>query len=342
LAEGRLLVVEPPGVSAERSTTVAAYRLPDAAPLWRTTLSRPLPGTVRLVGITHEVVLVTADPPVNSPSGEADAVALTVGTGTETWWGPLGDAAFTAGGDLLLMDGADGGLRFRSVAARTGAERWSYRLPPEAIWSVGVRRDRAVDLVVGLPSGRVERRSTDTGAVLAAADLPRPARGESGPSWGIEVLGDLLLVSDGRGGQAAYGLDRLDRRWELDLSGNAGGGWPSDCGPVICLGSPPPITIRAVDRRTGRPLWELADWQPYWSVGGYLIAAQETPGAGERGSKAAVDAGSGRVTSRLDGWDLPQPPEGDSRLLGVRYLPDGAWLAELDPATGASRPFGLL
>ncbi|WP_460806431.1 PQQ-binding-like beta-propeller repeat protein [Micromonospora zhanjiangensis] len=189
LAEGRLLVVEPPGVSAERSTTVAAYRLPDAAPLWRTTLSRPLPGTVRLVGITHEVVLVTADPPVNSPSGEADAVALTVGTGTETWWGPLGDAAFTAGGDLLLMDGADGGLRFRSVAARTGAERWSYRLPPEAIWSVGVRRDRAVDLVVGLPSGRVERRSTDTGAVLAAADLPRPARGNPGRAGGSRCSG---------------------------------------------------------------------------------------------------------------------------------------------------------
>jgi hypothetical protein len=345
LAGGRLLVTEPAQDSAHEAPGLSAYRLPDAAPLWRVTLSRPLQGPVQLVTATGDTVLVTGNPLGDAPP-RSETVALSAATGAELWRLDGQFAGLTVTGDVLLSTGLAYGpddgqpVSLRLVDAATGTDRWSYRIAPGVAWSLAGPDGRVTALVVRLPSGRVERRAIDTGAVVQAADLPRPG-GNAPQAWRYpEVVGDLLLLPDQRGALTAYGLDRLDPRWTVDGQLDADAGvW--DCETVLCV-SARQGGIRALDRQTGRTLWNVPDWHLRWLADGFLIVSPEIARSADGGRLATLDLASGRILGDLTGWDLLQSSHDHTRLLGVRYGPDGAWLAELDQATGSARTISLL
>jgi hypothetical protein len=191
--------------------------------------------------------------------------------------------------------------------------------------------------VVSRPGGRVEIRDLAGAAVLRAADLP--GRGPAGASPPPRVAGDLLLVDDGSRTVTAYGLDRLDRRWQLTRDPGREFA-PIPCGAGLCLyrrhGG-----VRAADPATGRTVWSDGRWENLTRAGDRLLASR--PGRVGTAPLTVLDPATGEIRGELGAWQVVRVAAGSGRVTGVRVTPDGtAWVAELDPVTARVRVLASL
>lgn len=328
VAEGLLLVVDP-RTPQESQRSMTAYRLPAAEPVWRA----PLPVEGEFWGGTArgDVLLVTGYSP---QEGSSATVALDLGTGERRWQRP-GSAVDLADGNVLLEEfNGDGPRTLRAVNSCCGTPRWEIRLPAGevAYRYSGHGMDR---LVTSDDEGRVEVRDTGTGTVLAAADL-----GATGDGRWTQVVGDLVLVFAGAPPVAtAYGLDRLDRRWQAALPGTA---FATDCGGPVCVQSRSG-GVRALDAATGRLLWTLDGRNELWTIGDHVILVRIGLTGTGRPDLAVLDPSTGRVRAELGRWELARSPSVGDPLIAVRPHPGrGLFVAELDVAAGVVRPLDVL
>nr|MDT0656985.1 hypothetical protein [Micromonospora sp. DSM 115978] len=351
-AEGRLFVADPRVDATPSDRWLAAFRLPDAAPLWR--IPMPLAGPLGTALVVDRTLVLTVD--WSSVVGR-ETVGVDVGTGRVRWWREATLEGVTAGGDLLLWtapwtasvtDNPAGTLR--AVEPTDARARWTLPLPAGALHSYRYQRgpagdpgeaDRVADrsgpvraeaLVVSSRRGRVEIRDLSAGRVVRAADLP--PRGPPGDRLLPRVAGDLLLVDDGLRTVTAYGLDRLDRRWQMtvDLGREFG---PSPCGAGLCLygrhGG-----VRVADPATGRTRWTDSRWDTLVRVGDGLLASRLDRSGPAR--LAVLDPATGEVRGELGAWQVVRTSAEPGRLTGVRVGADGtAWVADLDPVTVTAR-----
>ncbi|HEY0700769.1 MAG TPA: PQQ-binding-like beta-propeller repeat protein, partial [Micromonospora sp.] len=344
----RLYVIDPGPAPGVTDSTVAAYRLPAGAPLWRIRLPmRGQVGSAVVVGGTLVLAgaWVSALPP--------EAVGLDVRTGAVSWRGTVRFVQATADDNLLLWEEWDRSapgqagperpdppVTVRSVDARSGRARWSVSLPEGTRRAYRYVGDRVASVVVGTAAGRIEVLDVRTGRVVGTLDLP--ATGPEPDRAGFfDVVDDLLVVHDGARSVTAYGLDDLRRRWSSSADARWGSPLPVPCGPVLCRfghsGG-----IRALDPATGRVRWSDPRWAVASPVDGYLVASGPYPLGS--GSLVVLDPADGRVRGELGRWDLAGPLGGHGPLIGVRADPAArrALIAELDPVTVEVRVLGTL
>ncbi|RGC70192.1 PQQ enzyme repeat protein [Micromonospora sp. MW-13] len=331
----RMYVVEQVAAGSDGTREVAAYTTPagpggSLRPLWHTTA----PGGTGPFQVREHggFVLLTG-----GPDGRAtETVVVDLATGRQRWRQP-GFPAPTVDGGLLLLGGGDdetaGSVHVVDLAS--GRARWSAPATPGLMAERrrGAETDRVV-LISG--SGRTEVRDAGSGAVLVAREAGPAGRGY--PS--ANVVGDLLLVtvedSVDAGRVTAYGLDALDRRWELDLSA-----YVTWCGDLLCA-AVRDVGVSALDPATGRTRWANPRWP--WFVaapGGRLLAA--APGSAAALEFAVLDAATGRTVAELGRWELVDNQAPDEPRFGVRQTREGGLLvAELDPARAVARRLDVL
>ncbi|MEO3777299.1 PQQ-binding-like beta-propeller repeat protein [Micromonospora sp. B11E3] len=345
VAPDRVYVAEPvdpqPG-----GREVTAYATPTRGgeplrPLWRVSL----PGAGGLFGLTERdgVVFVNVDLDTDHPQ----TILVDAKTGGRLSRHP-GSGAPTVGGGLLLVGNTTlGAPGLQAVDLASGRVRWS--LPASLVTFNYHRRGELVDRVVVtsdlIPGadwdGRIEVRDVVSGAVLAARDL----KGRERPTYRqVNLSGDLVLVTEGEpGGGAvvtAYGLDALDRRWELRL---AEFGQAQRCGALLCLSAPRRGEVSAVDPATGRTRWTNPRWAWFVLARGdrLLVGAVDRRPAG--GGFAVLDAATGRQLAELGRWELAYSRDPDAPLFGVRRTREGDLLvAELDLARAEARVLDVL
>jgi hypothetical protein len=234
-------------------------------------------------------------------------LALAAGTATTTATAPA-----AAAGTLAALDLA------------TGQTQWEHRVPTdtrhflEAQWTVSA-----------LPSGRVEVRELDHGNLVTAADLRSPVP-PSITSW-VQPARGQLLVATSDSTVVAYGLPRLDRRWQADWDLTDWSVSP-ECGAGLCVFSRE-VGLRLVDPASGRTRWSDSRWISAELAGGRLLArGRQRPGSGS--VAALLDPATGRVLLDLDRWTaVGRPDAGDGALLAAQI--DGrrglAWFDTVDP-----------
>lgn len=333
---GDLLLVMDPSDRLGGPRSVTAYRLPHAEQVWQTTL--PVEGLYWGAFVRGGLLLVTGYDP---ESHDDETVAVDVRTGAYRWQQP-GQAVPVAGNGLLLeVLGEDGSGTVRAVDLCCGTPRWQVSVPPggPAYQATGWEVDRMATITT---RGRAEVRDTGTGRVLAAADLPVPDLPVPDRQFGpaAQVVGDLLVTADG-GLMTAYGLDRLDRRWQVPMPDGA---YATACGGVICTFSTPGV-VAALDAATGRTLWTHEGWDPMWAEGRHLMVVRMENSDNRLRDLVLVDPASGRVRAELGRWDLVDRWGAEGPLLAVRprtQPPGGLVVAELDVNAATARILDVL
>ncbi|MEU5940038.1 PQQ-binding-like beta-propeller repeat protein [Micromonospora sp. NPDC047548] len=334
LQDDRLFLMEPMDAPAGRDGQLTAYAVPAAgngplAPLWRAPLpvTRPDGG----VYVRGDLVVVTGG---SFEDGPRRAFAFDLDTGRLRWqW--RGDV-LPAGPDLLVLDlvGEESGTA-SSVDAATGQVRWSVPTPEEAT-SYRVRADGIDRIVVSRSSGQVEVWDARSGARLRSANV-RP--GELPVHHRAQPVDDLLLVvRDNAALVTAYGLDGLDRRWEIRLGLVA---YVNACGPLLCAYGQTG-GMWALDPATGAVRWRVTRWRAALTEqdGRMLVAG---PAADGQDSFAVLDTATGRVVADLGTWTLAGGYPAEGPLIGVRPAGgDRLLVAELDTAGGRIRALDVL
>lgn len=356
----RLFVVDPVDTTAEPRQQLAAFRLPDGAPLWRVRMPvlGPLGGSA-LVG--HTLVL-TSDWGSVAPR---QTVAVDAVTGAVAWRRTASLDTVTASGDMLLWtpelpDNLPGvnetgpdylpAGTLQAVAPGSGQARWSASLPAGTMRTYGEPANpipaeqsaphRPGLMVTRLPSGLTEVRDLASGAVVVrSADLT-PVDPDGGGRWPLRVFDDLLLARDSQRSVGGYGLDRLDQRWTIEWEVDQDL-WPMPCGDALCLFRPQG-GVRMLELTTGRVRWEDPRWVSLLPVGAYLV----TNGVSQSSAVAeliVLDPATGRRLGGLGSWNVIGFAGGGTRLTGVRFGPDGRTLvAELDPALRSARVLAVV
>ncbi|BCB82475.1 PQQ-binding-like beta-propeller repeat protein [Phytohabitans flavus] len=322
------------------SRTITAYTLPGATRLWQAPL--PLSGALRGVGAVAGQMLISTQPELLEA---VESVSIREATGQIMWRRRALFEGVTAGGRVLLwtsLDGTPAGSTGRetleAVDPVTGAVHWAYRVPVGGWLSYRYRGAAPTHVVTLLPEGRVEVRDAEDGRVLAAADL-LPPRLPNIPASYVQFAGDMVFVRGGPVAQA-YGLDRLDHRWNapIDLATEY---VTSGCGDKICVVA---YTggVRVLDPATGRLLW----FDPLPAVVGRAgdVLVAQVPGRNSSTQLSVLDPETGRVREQLGEWAVLAPPTGDGELIAMRtdLNTAKAWLARVDPATGGAHYFGVV
>ncbi|HEY8533238.1 MAG TPA: PQQ-binding-like beta-propeller repeat protein [Micromonospora sp.] len=334
LSADRVYVVIPPRRADEAERMVSAYRLPDARPLWRIslTLRNPTWGRMLPVAVIDDTVVVSSYVDSGArPIGEV--FALDAATGQLRWRRP-GRLIGGAGDPLvMLLEDHRRSVRVMGVAVTTGVERWSLPVPVDAQMWPG-HGDQSRLLVVAHSSGLVEVRDADTGELL------RESRFAGDRSPAVRAAGDLLLRYDAHA-ITAYQLPNLEQRWSVPRDRGAPGiAYP--CGDLLCL-IPGSRGVRVVDPRDGRIRWRL-DWADYVEpIGRYLAAlGVSTLGAPQR--LVVLDPESGRQIGDLGPWTVIDPARADGRVTAIRRDPETSrvQVALLDPATARVHTVAML
>ncbi|MFE0590201.1 PQQ-binding-like beta-propeller repeat protein [Micromonospora echinospora] len=338
LVGDQLVVVGPRSGGVRGGRELTAYDLPDdgrATPStlrarWRLTM----PDTPRIwpMAAAAGVLLVTS----NDGGREGVlTVALEGATGRERWRQP-GSPMLTEGGRVLLTVsvGGEDGQSVRVVDPATGAVHWSVSGAPDR--TDHRFAERGIDrLVWMLPSGRTEVRDADSGRVLATApvDLGSPDSGV-----GVQVTDDLLLAARiDPPTVTAYGLDRLDRRWTVDLPSVA---YVTSCGALLCSWEQAG-GMRTLDRATGRTVWHDPRWMAGFPVGDRLVAT--TSVSPVREELVLLDLTTGRELANLGSWNGLQTPVENGPPVASREIRDrGLLVAEFDVVRGRPRILDVL
>lgn len=321
----RLVVADGPGSVAGGGRLVTGHRLPGGERLWRFTL----PAGVHVLGLTAVAggLLVTSTP---AGAGDPDSTVLDPRTGAVRWRQHGYPIGTQAGGLLFETPRADGTGTVRAVDPATGAVRWSLPMPGNGVaYRMG---DRGVtQLVLVSADGRVAVHDVGSGALLRAGRVP-PAPDSVSYRF-AQVVGDLLLIDGAPGTVAAYGLDRLDRRWTTPAPPELA--WFADCAGVVCLRDGT-VGLRALDPGTGAPLWADDALLGVVPVAGRLVATRL--GNGSELDLDLRDPVTGRVVGRLGRWRVSGSDWRGRPLLGLRRLPgDRVLVAELDVPAGQVR-----
>ncbi|BCB82474.1 hypothetical protein GCM10022251_70060 [Phytohabitans flavus] len=312
------------GVIRAGLRTITRYRLADATtPEWEAAIYTA--GPVRAASLVDGVLMAMA----MAEGPGIETIAIRPDTGREVWR-RSGWYHSTGLGHGLLQDQSPGRWqRVFGVDLATGDVRWSLEYPVDD--TVLVDRGRFVHWD---RSGMAELHDADTGSLLATAHLPFDAQSSA------QIVGDLLLIpaADGRRAVVAYGMDRLDRRWQADIdmrSEYVSG----ECGDALCVGAVDGGGIRLVDAATGRTRWSAPGWGYAFRVGPRLLAYG--PGQTTNPNAALLDPADGRVVGDLGEWNASVPAD-DGRMLGIRESSTRALVARLDPVAADAEVLGLL
>ena len=312
-----LLVADQTGPGADPAPRLVAHRLPSGRPLWRVPV--PGPGTP-FRAVRHGDLLVLGL--VGEQTEEQQVVGLSAADGGVRWRMDGLLRGLTPAGNLLVWRLAETGPPILlSIDAASGAVRWSRQLSVETVRES--RRDARVSLLAVLDGGRLELRDPDTGAVVRAAALPVAAT----PPEVLALTDDLVVLSDGPGGVAAYEVATLRRRWTLSR-GPADRVDVSDCGAALCLddGSPGP---RLLDPATGSTRWRADGWTLLESVGNWLLALSDVTGPIDE--LALLDALTGRPVRHLGRWQpLSGARWGDGSIVRRRQRDGRVLFGRLD------------
>ncbi|WP_433317563.1 PQQ-binding-like beta-propeller repeat protein [Micromonospora chersina] len=322
----RLVVADGPGTVGRGGRVVTGHRLPGGEPVWRFTL--PAGDHVLGLGMVAGGLLVTS-----SPAGAGDTLStlLDPAAGVVRWQQSGYPVSTASGGVLFETPRAAGTGTVLAVEPVSGAVRWSLPLPSNGVaYRTG---DRGVtQIVLVTPDGRVEVHDADSGALVHAGRVP-PAADRVSYRF-TQVVADLLLVDGAPGTVTAYGLDRLDRRWDVPVEPRAGV-WFAECAGMVCIRDQVG-GVQALDPATGDPTWVDDRWVGMAPVGGRLLGAE--PGVGLELELVVLDPATGRSLARLGRWRTTGFEGDPARLLGLRRLPgDRTLVGALDVAAGEAR-----
>ncbi|MFG3600057.1 outer membrane protein assembly factor BamB family protein [Micromonospora chersina] len=327
----RLVVADGPGTVGRGGRVVTGHRLPGGEPVWRFTL--PAGDHVLGLGMVAGGLLVTS-----SPAGAGDTLStlLDPATGVVRWQQSGYPVSTASGGVLFETPRAAGTGTVLAVEPVSGAVRWSLPMPSNGVaYRTG---DRGVSqIVLVTPDGRVEVHDADSGALVHAGRVP-PAADRVSYRF-TQVVADLLLVDGTPGTVTAYGLDRLDRRWDVPVEPRAGV-WFAECAGMVCIRDQVG-GVQALDPATGEPTWVDDRWVGMAPVGDRLLGAE--PGVGLELELVVLDPATGRSLARLGRWRTTGFESDPGRLLGLRRLTgDRTLVGTLDVAAGEARVRAVL
>ncbi|MEH0842044.1 PQQ-binding-like beta-propeller repeat protein [Micromonospora sp. CPCC 205711] len=334
LTGDRLLVTEPADAATGRAGQLSAYAVPAAgagplSPLWRVPV--PAAGGYGGLRIWNGLVFLVSGAQRDGPFR---TFAFDLATGRPRWEQP--GAGFEAGDGLLIINDLAGESRgVRLLDPATGRPRWTLPVVPGAT-SYRFRSDGVDRIVLTPATGPAEVRDARTGLLLRRAPINS---GDLPVVQQAQVVDDLLLVvRDYASRVTAYGLDGLERRWELRLGLISGF---ADCGTVICAYGQTG-GVWGLDPATGTVRWRAPGWRTVTGErAGRLLAS--LPAFGAQEAYAFLDAATGRPIREVGSWNLAAwyPPDG--RLVGLRPTPDGRLVvAELDLDTARARVLDVL
>lgn len=327
----RLYVVgtgRPATGNAVTTRVIAAYALPGAELLGRTTVA--VPGSVVQVVQARNTMLLAYQ--LNS-SGTQAVVAMAAGTDRQLWQRTARLVAASPADGIALL--SDDHAHF-AVDLATGALRWSVPRPPDGyIAEAGPDGQYVRWLVLITDSGRLETRDAHTGRLIATAVVPPLDGRANGLIW---PTGRLILVDTGGSGFDGFRLPDLVRQWHttVDLSQS----WmQADCGIAICTYRQQ-TGMTALDPASGRELWRSERWAYAEPAGRYLLASsyqRET----DVPQLWVLDPATGRALGNFGDWQ-GLGHAGDGLVYGKRDLrgQHTIWYGVLDPATRHVRILG--
>ncbi|MGC5662122.1 PQQ-binding-like beta-propeller repeat protein [Micromonospora sp. WMMD723] len=330
LHDGEVFLLEPGGTPAAPGR-LSAWTIPTspaARPARRWQVPVPVAVTDGFTQLRRHADVLLLTGPVGRSDGEYRAFAHDRDTGRVRW--QRAGSPRSAGPDLLFEDGADGRMTINSVDPSSGRDRWSVPVSPGTVLFSSVA-DGVDRIVMVRPGGPAEVWDARRGVHLHSGQLDH---GGTPSNTGFDVVGDLLLaVAQNSGRLTGYGLDGLDRRWEVPLP------TPSffvACGSLICAQGTAG-GVRALDPATGRTVWRDNRWELSGSErGGRMLASGL--GRGVWHPLVVLDVASGRVAAELDVWNLAASNGPDGPVIGLRPAGDGRMLvAELDVAAARAR-----
>ncbi|HEX8630582.1 MAG TPA: PQQ-binding-like beta-propeller repeat protein [Catenuloplanes sp.] len=325
-----------PGAARSGAGVLSTYQLPGGRLVSRTptTIAGQLIGAERLGG------LLLANHAVEGQAEPGSRVtAIDAGTGQIRWTEPGAPVGLSPSGRSVVLAnyGRDDGTRWAAVDVATGQRRWTFGADFRDITTFPEEGRRVPRLVTVRTSGLVEVRDTETGAVTAAATLPRPTIIPDGGAT-VWTSNGLLLIGTAAG-LDGYGLDRLDLRWRNPTINPADGFVNPGCGDVICIDAP--TGMRAIDPATGQVRWSSEQRSPYRGIGRYLLAGH-LDGSPKNEPHTVIDVVTGRQRGTFGRWQpLGEQRRGGS-VIGLSRPPGGdVWYALLDPAAMSVRVLGV-
>ena len=271
-AVGNVLVV------AEQSRLVA-YRIPGGRRLWQ--VSADEEDFVVLAPAARVVLSQRGEAPDDTqivPS-RASLQARDLDTGRLLWETSAYSTQLDPDSGELILAGrtGDAGIDLRAVDPRSGAVRWSRRLPQPAQLIDATAGSGPAELIIATGDGTVQALDPGTGRLLRSAYLPQLVTTTAGGELASYVTGDLLLLTSygARPAVYAYDLATLTLRWSKAPLDTAL--YLSGCGPVLC-GQGDLNSLTGYDPRNGDLLWSTFSGYSWPMPGGLLLVSDSTDG----------------------------------------------------------------
>jgi outer membrane protein assembly factor BamB len=287
---------------------VRRYALTGTSTGWTTELSQPV-GNVDLAEAAGVLV-------VSSPEN-LQASFLDSETGDVLWRRTSGaTTVLRTTADSALMTspvGAGGDVVLERVGLRTGLTQWTRRL--EAGGYLGTGDPAGGGIVTVDRRGRGSVLSLADGAVVSTVGfgvVPELDQfDDTDYTARFVTVGDRLYLTRRQGGVGSLTAYRLPDLRLLWRDTTMPFGWPTGCGPYLCLSTATGMTV--VDAATGAKRWSSTQWRL-----GYDSRALGIPGpfrlvvsdARHTLSNALLDPATGQVLADL----------GDNLLIGPLVL----------------------
>lgn len=323
---------------------VARYALHGGRQTWGVTVPNVPQGLLYLAGADALMVQT-----FNNENNEDHFTVLDAATGRELWsstgnlvWAPSPTAAPSFAQGLLISEDPGGTTQLRYTDMRTGRPIWTRPFPSATrlVAEQAVGSDSA--FVLAAADGTVTLLGRAAGEVLATRQIGRIASdpGTFDPEYmtTFNGIGNRLVVMRQEGVLAnvsTYDLPGLTLRWSLTAPLS---GYPSDCGPVLCL-SDRNGELVALDLTDGSTRWHSPGWQGASDLGGgRLLAYRATTNA----QAGVLDAATGRTLVDLVTWTTMSGSGADVLLTAPDRDYRYTWFALLDAERGVVRPLGRL
>lgn len=310
--------------------TTSAWTTDPVRPLWETNTAMPdasAPGALGVEAQEDHLLLsdypattvldgATGEPLWDSPT-MVQPLAPGIGLRTEAFFPPGSEYDRTSGDPGELYWTSTGRPHTRpplrtelyGVDLTSGRRMWTAA-EPGSVYAVPTARDGEIIVVA---ADRISVRAAATGAVLRERALPRE---QTDGVFYADVVGDVVLLRRARdwnsgGTVTAYGVDRLEPRWQATEprdNGSRGG-----CNGLLCRIDETGLAV--LDPRTGTVRWHVGPNRGLVSTGAAVV---ETHGPGGRPLRVR-DPVSGATLVELDAWMTVEP---GSTLLLTGFDPE--------------------